>query len=526
MFSNPDKVIVTTATKVRLLQNLSEFWSLKSIFIQARKDPHLLASETFQQRALEYFEKSSGLANQKFWTSLSVEARKKAAKYFVLQEIRETTNTRMTVNNQSAAIYVVLNGSATVKTGDNPDETVYNTGEIFGAVDVFNQAFDNVELTEQRLEEAASQPVITASMKKGTYLRISLADFCKHVLTVDKPVRGVDQDEYSRIAEMRWEDLTDEDKYYIEIYMKVRKILKKDIFDFASTFKLIPCNARHPAKRFFKEGHTGHSIELNPSGPFSLFIILDGGIRIEIETRRNKSSSNTIACKRKGKNPMVIKTYSMPIIILEGGSILSILRESFSIGSNEPAKKQERANSPQKGATDVGQSDSLTRTAPLSPASNPRVRRDSISSQSSLASTATPRSSSRGNNDTENSSAPLYKICLVFEKVTSYLEIPMQLIDKHLDDRIVPRSMAEGELLCPGTSPFSSYLCMSKLIAIRSQFQQVGEHVLHRIENLRPWIMGNLAFNGPPILSSAGDYSAAPLADNLFQAKASAKKSG
>eukprot|EP01042_Synura_sphagnicola_P034289 gene34289-43985_t len=126
----------------------------------------------------------------------------------------------MTVNNQSAAIYVVLNGSATVKTGDNPDETVYNTGEIFGAVDVFNQAFDNVELTEQRLEEAASQPVITASMKKGTYLRISLADFCKHVLTVDKPVRGVDQDEYSRIAEMRWEDLTDEDKYYIEIYMK------------------------------------------------------------------------------------------------------------------------------------------------------------------------------------------------------------------------------------------------------------------------------------------------------------------
>ncbi|RYH29245.1 hypothetical protein EON65_09225 [archaeon] len=66
--------------------------------------------------------------------------------------------------------------------------------------------------------------------------------------------------------------------------------------------------------------------------------------------------------------------------------------------------------------------------------------------------------------------------------------------------------------------------------------------VLIRLTNLVPWIRGNLAFQGPvgilsycsffqidyhrystfvcqtlqPILSSLGDYSAAPLADNLL----------
>ncbi|RYH29243.1 hypothetical protein EON65_09215 [archaeon] len=260
---------------------MSEFWSLKSLFIQAKTNPNLLGSASFQDKALEYFEKSSNIAKQKFWASLSLEARKKAAKYFVLQEVTETTNTRMSTEKDSAAVYIILNGSATLKMSDSAQERVYNTGDIFGAVDVFDRIAegDEGESEDQFDNEMIQRPkFMTATMKKGTYLRISLADFYQHILSVDKQLPGIDEDEYAKIAEISWAELTDEDKKFIEIYKHIKEVVRKDMFDYLSCFKLIPNNSRVPSVKYYKEGNVGHHIDLHVNDPVSVFILLSGNL--------------------------------------------------------------------------------------------------------------------------------------------------------------------------------------------------------------------------------------------------------
>lgn len=230
---------------------------------------------------MEYFEKSSNIAKQKFWASLSLEARKKAAKYFVLQEVTETTNTRMSTEKDSAAVYIILNGSATLKMSDSAQERVYNTGDIFGAVDVFDRIAegDEGESEDQFDNEMIQRPkFMTATMKKGTYLRISLADFYQHILSVDKQLPGIDEDEYAKIAEISWAELTDEDKKFIEIYKHIKEVVRKDMFDYLSCFKLIPNNSRVPSVKYYKEGNVGHHIDLHVNDPVSVFILLSGNL--------------------------------------------------------------------------------------------------------------------------------------------------------------------------------------------------------------------------------------------------------
>lgn len=491
-------VVVTTATKVRLLQSLSEFWSLKSLFIQAKKDPHLLSSEVFQQRALQYFEKSSALAKQKFWASLSEEARKKAAKYFVLQEVMDVSHSRMVQTKDSAAVYIVLNGSATVKVNDGGEERIYNTGDIFGAIDIFNDAYENADKTEEKMEEESlnqNQRVMTAQMKKGTYLRISLADFYKHVLSVDKVVAGVDQEELTRIAELSWDELTDEDRFFIDVYLRAQQVLRADLFAFATTFRLIPYNARVPAAKFYKEGHIGHIIELNPSAPM-LFIVLNGAVRIEIETSRQKKDTvHNVSCKRKGKKPMTVKTFSMPLLLLGAGALLNLSKECYAVGLPEDPSRP--ASSAHKPSTAPSSDILLLPDGPVV-APSPIKHSDSTNLNASI-----PDSSRTRTARTAVKPAYLYTVRLVFEKTTPYLCMPFSVFEKHLEDRVVLRGMARS---------------------IRSQVAHTSEVILSRIRNLQPWITGNLAFNGPPILSAIGDYSVTPLDDNLLTANAADKR--
>jgi hypothetical protein len=278
--------------------------------MQAKKDQHLLESAIYQDRALQYFEKSSTLVKQKFWLSLSQDARKRAAKYFVLQEIQDSCNIRMGANKDTASIYVVLNGSATVMMSDSSEEAVYNTGDIFGTLDVFNELSENpnADIDLLTTQGATKQRMMTASLRKGSYLRISLVNFYKYVLAVDRKEPDENRIEYSRISGLPWDEITDEDKRHIEIYLRAKKVLRKNLFDFLSSYHMIPYNSRAAVAKAYKERHFGYHIDLNSFDVPSVFIFLDGEVRVELVTRRNKeASSHLITCARKGKRPMVVK---------------------------------------------------------------------------------------------------------------------------------------------------------------------------------------------------------------------------
>jgi WD40 repeat protein len=130
-----------------------------------------------------------------------------------------------------------------------------------------------------------------------------------HVMIEDKEeeVRKA-QAEDSKIAEIPWNELTNDDKFYIKVYKRVRELVNRNIFALLDSYKMVPKNSRTPAYKYFHETEIYREIHVDQSEPPSVYIIISGRIRIEVETIRNKGKKpHTIACKRKGKKPMVVK---------------------------------------------------------------------------------------------------------------------------------------------------------------------------------------------------------------------------
>jgi hypothetical protein len=99
---------------VKILRQLNEFWRMKSIMLMARQDPRVLNDPLYLNKAREYYEANSNLADQAFWGNLSDETKLTTIKHLVLQEISEPQQMRMTATLDKAAIYIVLSGSVEV----------------------------------------------------------------------------------------------------------------------------------------------------------------------------------------------------------------------------------------------------------------------------------------------------------------------------------------------------------------------------------------------------------------------------
>ncbi len=72
---------------------------------------------------------------------------------------------------------------------------------------------------------------------------------------------------------------------------------------------MIPKNARMPAYKYYNEGNIGRENYLLESDSEYVFVVIDGGIRLEISTDNNNQKSNrhTVMYKRKGKRAMVVE---------------------------------------------------------------------------------------------------------------------------------------------------------------------------------------------------------------------------
>lgn len=450
------KVIVTTATKIKLLQRLGAFMSMKSILLQAKKNPALLSDPEFIRKAMEYFTKETNLTQQPFWQNLNDTLRIKATQYMVLQDLMETRQLRMVSTKDSAAVFVILSGTTEVKDGIHADDVLHGPGQVFGAMDLFHDATKDIDKFHNYAgDKLINNHVITAKLHKGSYLRISLYDMCKYVLAEDDDEDAkIDKKEFSRIAEISWEELTDDDKFYVKVYLRTRNLVDKNLFSFLDAYKFIPKNARTAAYRFYNECTHGRVITLDPKDPLSLYVIIEGGIKVEVEALRGQSHGNSLTCKRKGRRPMVVKTSTMPIMLFESGSLIFLREECFKVGHSQTIAEEEdhvfmteaqpNMTSPQQSTTNAG---------------NLMVRRDSdssiLSSALSISSaisagsadpTARKKLLARSKKTVKEKPRDLYRINLVFDKFTTFLMIPFSHIQKILgNESLVMKSMAEGK---------------------------------------------------------------------------------
>lgn len=285
--------------------------------MQIRANPELLKDPTFQLQTMRYVQENTELATMAFWKKLTPEAQMKACQYLVMHEMKETNYFRIDPSQDKAAIYVILSGSAEVKEGLDSHESVFTVGDIFGATEMFEEAtknpnaFDFNNLPEKLTTMNNSKQ---ATLHKGTYMRLSLFDFHEHVLKNPAEEEEKMREEAAKISGIRWEDLTEDDKFYVRVYKRTRQLINSDLFAFLDSYKLIPKNARTPAYRYYREGVFGRELHLDPEEALSVYIIIDGGIRLDIEAKREDDPDHnihTLSCKRKGKKPMVIRVCSL-----------------------------------------------------------------------------------------------------------------------------------------------------------------------------------------------------------------------
>jgi len=511
-------VVVTTSRNVLAVKKLNDYWAAKSLFLKVRKNPAILNDIEYQEKTVKFLDHNSTLQNQPFWNNLSHEQKLTATKYLTLQEVDSKT-IRLDAKPQNAQIFVVINGSVSVKYSHLPEEVIFSAGDVFGSRILFNRIseiygenrnFYYQEDTSNKVEENAT--VVATAGKFATFLQINIHDYFKRVLTnvvLREEESEVDaerlQDEL--ISEIPYDSLTEDDKIYINAYKDARQHMSADIFNLLDSYKLIPKNARTNAHYNYNVGNMGREINLS-SNEFShsVLFVIHGSLRLDIIAKRNKKNpignANTLTCKRKGSKLIVVKKTTMPLMLLESGSILHLSEEAFKVGQKPPSNitsfpstlmaldttKHGKTSSMGKGKKSVKKGVnvlSASLPAKIEVGMRGETLRLPMLSGTSVGHNNTSRAASPDLNETgkyrrnamKTSSltpiTPLYTLKLSFERPTSYLMIPFELLEEKLNNEKSSSTAATAK-------------------SIQKQIHLAAKSIQSRIENLLPWIVGNM----------------------------------
>jgi hypothetical protein len=290
-----------------MLRKLRDFMAMKSIMIQAKRNPKLMSDPQFLVRAMDYLKTNTEFTQQPFWANLSKQLQDKAAQYFVMQEVSQPVMTRMLATKDNAAVFVVLSGSAEI-IGSNGNAQVLGPGELFGAMDLFQEVLGNMAKYSNVAGDALlNDHIMSTKMNAGSFLRISLTDICEYVFG-HGGAEKINIEQFSEISGLNWDDMTDDDKFYVKVYLRTRELINKKFFTFLDSYRLIPKNSRMSAFRYFNERERGKKIVLNKNDPMEVIVVIDGCVKLEIDAKRKGfNRDNKVSCQRKGRKSMVIK---------------------------------------------------------------------------------------------------------------------------------------------------------------------------------------------------------------------------
>lgn len=284
---------------------------MKTELLRKKTDPTVFANKEVQQKTHDYLTKNSTLKDNPFWSSLSTERQELATKCFTVQEVPKPKKEILAKSRLKAAVFVCLSGFATVRNLRTSTEMRFGPGEVFGATDMFNRVVHGDD-TDSAEEHDPADLVIDYG--EGSFLRMELKDLYNTVLKPDasdlEKMEEIKKIETAvAISGIPWSEMTEDDKFYVNVYLRTKELVNKRFFSFLDSYRMIPKNSSMPCYKYYNDSQRGDEAYLDDDDQTWVFIIIDGSVKVELCSSRKKGEEGTLSYVRKSdtENTMLLK---------------------------------------------------------------------------------------------------------------------------------------------------------------------------------------------------------------------------
>jgi hypothetical protein len=288
---------------------LKEYWFVKGEYSYLKASPvHAIDSA----RIVEYLWNGTSLFHYEFWAKLSYEKQKSLCSYF---NMKEEVHSKIVFNDK---VFIVLNGTCRVQVLDEfagfVDRT-YHIGDVFGCFELFG--FSLKESHEYPTKLLLNH---TIHVERATLICLSIKDYVKIACIHDDT-------NYSLVNQYVKMSFAERKIYEVTGILRKSRISK--LFQtFLESNKLLSDDPSAPSYSYISEEAHGALTEVRSD---TIYVILEGSMRILLEKR----GGGLMACEDDGESTITIKRNSMPLVILEAGSILFIGENFIEFNENK-----------------------------------------------------------------------------------------------------------------------------------------------------------------------------------------------
>jgi len=191
--------------------------------------------------------------------------------------------------------------------------------------------------------------VMTVLLERGTWLHIGIRDYRDYVLQILPEPAELEEETDEQISGIPAAQMTEGDKSMVAVKRAAKRKLAESMFNFMSKQELIPHNAGVMSSEFVHKGSAGHSVTLNKD---TVYVLIDGracmqiflnsnptsdagpsvgGGRIIVGTERGPEEGDPFWAYKAAQTVTVARR-EMPIILLEAGTIVNLVKEHYEIG--------------------------------------------------------------------------------------------------------------------------------------------------------------------------------------------------
>jgi len=314
-----------------------EYWLMKTDLLKKRQNPTLFGAKEIQQKARKYLMENSKLQEQPFWSGLDTPLQENAMKCFSMLEVQEEKKEMVAKTKSKSALYVCLSGNAFIRNMRTDVTKRYGPGDVFGGIESFNEVVNN--FTSIHNETPYTEDDFLIEFEAGTFMRLDLKDLYNTVLRPDPGEEERLQEAMNiaasvKISGISWENQTDDDKFYIQVYQRAQHRVNKVLFGLMDSYRMIPKNASMSAYKYYNEGRPKREIFLDPCERTWVFVVIDGTVRVDL-CPTGTTTAHTFTCQHKDNEPIHVKLKTMPLIRMGSGSVLCLFPECFSIGAQD-----------------------------------------------------------------------------------------------------------------------------------------------------------------------------------------------
>lgn len=303
----------------KCVTDLRKYLHVKGIYLCARFMPEEgpFSDPNNLRYTVDFLQNSTDLSKFKFWTSLSRRRQKAAVK---LMSLRDESFMRIVIRENfpdDDVCYILLSGRATMTRKIGKDEIKMKYGEVFGAT-------GNLEaLCLHTTPKESLDPPLIVTIERGSLLRLRIVDYHK-ITRADffDEVAAVAHHDTSVTPYETWATTMKN----LPVNLTLGKILTNDIND--------------PIFQYKQTGSIGRKLKISKGDPPMLYILVNGSFRVVVT--KEKSSKIAIG---PGGSKLEVKTTSMPMVLLESGSVFQIDSNTFTIPnvSRDESQQKKRA---------------------------------------------------------------------------------------------------------------------------------------------------------------------------------------